>query len=247
MTLSRSLPRNLALACIALALAGGCDRVRSAMETDPKSARTAEWTTEWSPERIAENPVGYLTYAESRIDEQIRGREERLAALGARRVEIERKALSVNTKLGDARNVNVRLNTAARRADDENGWPIKFAGRTFDRAKAEAVIKATATYVDDVSPLAQAYANAIGRLDATEIALNNDIVNLQRLREKIGLDLERVRLNEGVAELTELRKTEAELASFSRTLADMSSDLTVEDLRAVSNQPEPVDVESLLK
>lgn len=238
-----SLRAFIGLGLLAAGLAAGCNRGPGGEDT----GSTATWTTDWTPERIAADPAGYLAYAGTRVEDQIRGREERLAAIEARKAEIAQKAAGVKARFADAKNVNERLAAAARRADDEDGWPLKFAGRTFDKAKADAVLAATQTYLTDIEPLVQAYENALARLDGATAQLNNDILKLRRMGEKIGLDLERVRLNQGVAELTELRKTEAELSAFSATLADMSGDLTLDELSTVNTKSEQVDVESLLK
>jgi hypothetical protein len=54
--------------------------------------------------------------------------------------------------------------------------------------------------------------------------LRADLAGLAQMREKLALDLERVRLNQGLAELSELRQTEAKLANFSATLAGLTDD-----------------------
>ncbi|MCC6581205.1 MAG: hypothetical protein IT440_12280, partial [Phycisphaeraceae bacterium] len=68
-----------------------------------------------------------------------------------------------------------------------------------------------------------------------------------RMREKISLDRERVKLNQGMAELGDLHRTETELVSFAKTLADISDDAMLGQLGSFDNAKEAVDAESLLK
>lgn len=234
--------RHLPLAAAGLLLlAAGCGRPPSDPVPPPGPPTTAE--ADWTPERIAANPDGYLQYADNRIREQVAGRERRLAELDQRRAEIDRKSSDLLQKVADARNINSRLATAIQRAEDEDRWPLKFGGQSFSRDKATSVLAATAAYQKDREPLAAAYRDALQKIDGAQRALRADLAGLAQMREKLALDLEKVRLNQGLAELAELRQTEAKLANFSATLAGLTDDPLV---GAPTNVPD-VDVNDLLK
>ncbi len=70
--------------------------------------------------------------------------------------------------------------------------------------------------------------------------------NLASLRDKLALDLERVKLNQGMAELDTLRKTETQLASMSAALSKMSDDQAAPVLSTAAKTSH-VDIDSLLK
>jgi hypothetical protein len=103
-----------------------------------------------------------------------------------------------------------------------------------------------AQFVADRTDLVSAYRDAMNRVDGTEATLKADIEKLSRMRERIGIDLERVKLNEGLAELGDLHRTETELASFARTLASMSDESMLGRLGTFDKATESVDAESLL-
>jgi chromosome segregation ATPase len=233
-------PLSLALAA-GLLLAAGCGKPPggSAAPPGPPPAGDEAWT----PERIAADPDGYLQYAYARIRQQVAGREQRLAQLEQRRGEIDAKSADLLQRVADAQNIHARLATAIQRAEDEDRWPLKFAGHTFSREKATAVLAATAAYQKERAPLAAAYREALDKLAATQRALRADLAGLGQMREKLALDLERVRLNRGMAELAELRQTEAKLANFSATLAGLTDD----PLTAPASNVPDVDVNDLLK
>lgn len=223
-------------------LAGGCGK--PLLKAPAAPAPPAESDAAWTPERIAANPDGYLQYADNRIRQQVAGREQRLAELDRRRAEIDRKSSDLLQRVADAQNIQTRLAAAIQRAEDEDRWPLKFAGHTFSREKASAVLAATASYQKEREPLAGAYRDALQKIESAQRTLRNDLAGLAQMREKLALDLERVRLNQGLAELSELRQTEAKLANFSATLAGLTDD-------PLAGAPAPnvpdVDVNDLLK
>ena len=247
--LGTSAARWLAVACLA---AAGCgkvaDSVRSAVKASgatTAAAKVAE--TNWPPERISKVPAGYLACAQKQIEAQIAEREKRLNTLEARKREITTRSSALAGKLQDVQNVHDRLAAACRRADDEDRWPAKVGGREFDKAKAQSIIESSERYVQDYRPLVDAYADAVHRLEATEAALKGDLYNLGRLREKTEIDMERIQINQGIAELGDLKQREAELASFSTTIADMSGDAAIGSDVLNRKPADNIDVDSLLK
>lgn len=237
---------------VAAALLGGCSQesssvIRGKLEKFlPRRANAQEPKGGWTPEAIAANPAGYLQHADAAIGAQIDGRRQKLAQLTTTRSGIESRAQALSTKMADAENVIKRMKTAMQRAADEDHWPVRMAGRTFDQAQADAVMQSLAKFVADRTDLVSAYRDAMNRVDGTEATLKADIEKLSRMRERIGIDLERVKLNEGLAELGDLHRTETELASFARTLASMSDESMLGRLGTFDKATESVDAESLL-
>lgn len=238
---------------VAAALLGGCSQESSSV-IRAKLARMKPGTGEalvpeggWTPEAIAANPSGYLQHAEAAIGTQLDGRRQKLSALHKTRADIASRADALTTRVTNAENVIKRLRTAVQRAEDEDHWPARMAGRTFDRAQADAVLLSLTQFVADRQELVSAYQDALSRVARTEAKLKTDLESLTRMRERIGIDRERLKLNEGLAELGDLHRTETELASFARTLADMSDEAMLGRLGTYDKAAEGVDAESLLK
>lgn len=201
----------------------------------------------WSPEKIAADPAGYLQYANGKVATQIQGRKTKLAQLAQRKADVEARAGALTQKVADAENIIKRMKTAMQRADDENNWPVKMAGRSFEQAKAEGVIKSLEQFIADRQSLVAAYTDAMNRINGAVNTMTADIENLTRMREKMGLDLERVRLNQNIAEIGDLHKTETELSAFAKTLADMSDDSSLVNLGSLARTNETLSAESLLR
>jgi hypothetical protein len=213
-----------------------------AISGDPKTSFSE---VEWSPERIASDPEGYLVYSSQQVQQQIKAREKRLEQLSQRRAELSRKRDELLGKMSEVANFRRRLDSAYQRALDEDRWPVRLAGRTFDRERVKVILSETQQWLNDREPLAEAYNAAFRKMDETQQALRNDIRILNQLGERIALDIERVKINQGNAELDQLRKNESELASLSRTLAQMS-----EEQVSVPSDAQPtaqIDIDALLK
>ena len=196
--------------------AGGGANSSKTVEVEPQRS--------WSAEDIAADPTGYLVYAQGQIDRQVADRKVRLASLADRARDVQQKKAAFDEKFTGVENVLARFETAIRRADDEDRWPLKIAGRSFDQPQARAIVAQSKQFLADHAALAQAYDQAAARLRQATSDLQADVAKLARLREKLALDLERVKLTQGMEELGLLRQTEAEIAGFARDLAQMADD-----------------------
>lgn len=203
---------------------------------------------EWTAEEIAKDPAGYMKWADTKIARQIDDRQERQRQVGGRLAEIGLKQKNFAQNLSDIANLNKRMTQAIQRAEDEDRWPLVLGGQSFDRARAQAVLDQTSRYVADRTPMATAYDQALGKLRDADRSLQADIEQLKRLREKLALDLERIRISQGVEELAALRQTESAISGFARELTAMAEEATLATSSMPQGEPPaPVDVDTFLK
>jgi DNA repair exonuclease SbcCD ATPase subunit len=228
---------------VALSSLGGCGRKQSS----PAAATTQpSQNKQWTSDEIAKDPQGYLVWSDAQIQNQIQQRNDRLKMLSERQSAIAARQKELKDNLDAVENVRNRLEQAYQRAQDEDRWPVQMAGRKFERAKAQQILDDTAKYLQDRKPLADDYDQAIQKMTDTGRRLQDDIDSLKRLHEQLALNLEQIRMRQGMEELDQLRKTESELAEFSKMLG--SNDSMV-DLASLKDPPpaQTVDVDSLLK
>jgi hypothetical protein len=220
--------------------AGGCGKEPAKPASPPKPAAK----TEWSQDEMASDPEGYLRWALTRLEDQKKVREERLAKIDAQRKEIVGKRASYAAKVDDCDNIVKRMRVAIRRAEDEDRWPVSLGGRNFERGKADQVIQACEKLMTDERPRVQIYDDALAKLDAASATFRSDLNKLADVRAKVELDLERVRLSQGVAELAQLKKTEAEIAHYAKILGSVADDVSA---ASRVQEPSAPDLDSLLK
>jgi chromosome segregation ATPase/predicted small lipoprotein YifL len=235
-------------AALPLVLAGvlaaliGCGR-EGPKSAPPKPAAPGE--REWSDDEMATDPEGYLKWADGQLASQIAQREERLTSLKGKRKEITERR---NSFVGDYEaiaNLESRLGTATRRADEEDRWPVALAGRTFSKEQADSILAEIKQFLAGRKDLASAYDGATAKLDAAEKSLREDVARLTTLREKVAADLIGYKADRANPEMEKLRKTEAEIAHYSRVLTSFA-DVNVQ---ALPNPKQPIsaNLQSILK
>lgn len=225
----------------------GCrdgDEKKPSGKTVAPSAPSYPAEKQWTNEEIAHDPEAYMRWAGEQIDRQIADRQARRARLAERLVQVRRDRQALTDKMKDVENIRKRMDAAYRRAEDEDRFPFEIAGKSFDQARAKQILAETARYLADRESLAQSYDQAVTKLDAAVGLLAADIDQLKRLREKVAIDLEQVRLNQGVEELSVLRKHEADIAAFAKTLGAMADESLTTSL-PVDTAPR-INVEELL-
>jgi hypothetical protein len=220
----RSTSLGLAVTAFAAALLCGCSE-RAATPAPPPAPPEAERA--WSAEQIAQDPAGYLRWADRKVGRQLADHEARLKRIQARLAEVQLQRQAFDENVESVQNLNRRMKQAMQRAEDEERWPLVLGGASFDAARARVVVEQTARYVEDRRPMADEYAKAVARLESSGLTLRKDMDQLGRLREKIALDIERIGVNQGVEELAALRQTESEIAGFADTLGRMADDSAV--------------------
>jgi DNA repair exonuclease SbcCD ATPase subunit len=207
----------IALAAAGLAApfaAAGCGKKAA----PPKTKAIGE---EWSPEEIAEDPDAYFQWADAQIRDQVAQREALLKTIAAKRPDIEARRKQRSDDIAELENFMKRLETAVRRAEDEDRWPVQVGPHRYERERARTLLQTIPKQVDLRRPLAQEYEKAAADMDQKAQALRAQIASLGELRETVALHAERARISKGVDDLTRLGRAATEIANFSRSLGTM--------------------------
>jgi hypothetical protein len=237
------------LAGVALTAAVGCCAGCKSQPPapPPKTAAVAPADKEWTPDEIAKDPESYMKWADAQVAKQIGDRKSRLASLSARLVDIQAKRQTLQEKLDAVKNIHDRMETAMRRADDEDRWPLQMGGQSYEQSEAKAIVEQSSKYIEDRRSLAVAYDQAVEKVQAMSVLLTAQVEDLNRLRERLALDLERVRLSQGMEELENLKKTTAEISGYAKTVGTMADETLNETLpEDKSKESDKVDIESML-
>ena len=243
--LAPSSPAACVLASFVVAAIGGCgdEPRRSPALGAPATPAPAPPKTSWTSDEMAADPEGYLQWADQNLAAQIETRRQRIATVTQRVGELDARRTGFGTNLDDVRNIEKRLGDALRKAEEEDRLPVRMGGRTFEREKAKAILVELHRLLEERSPLQQTYDDGLARLRQVEAGLAADIQRLTALRDKLAIDLEQVRVSHGVAELEQLRTTEAEISHYAKILGSMAEEAT----GTLPAAPPPVDLEKLLE
>lgn len=225
----------------------GCSQEQPAKPTDKPKVSAIPDDKVWTADEVAADPTAYMNWADGRIGRQIEDRQKRINAITGKIKDVESRYQSMRDNLTNTANIKSRMEMAIRRAEDEDRWPISMAGRTFDKTEAQKIITQTTRYLEDRKPLASAYDQAIERLNGMHNVLSREIGELKRLREKMDLDLEAVKLSQGLEDLDKLRKTEADIAGYAKALGSMADDSLIDAFPDPQGSEEKVDMNTFMK
>lgn len=174
----------------------------------PAAAPVAK--TEWTTDEIASDPEGYLKWADDNIDGQIRQRREMLASISERRSQVESRQKVVADQLAELK----RLHSLVKEAEAANRWPVRVDSRVIEKEKGVALLAQIPKQVELRLPLARDYDEALSAMAGRQSQLEEDIASLEILKQRIALDVERVRLSRDVDELAKLSRSSQEISSF---------------------------------
>jgi hypothetical protein len=233
----------IVLLAAAVVIGGGCDR-RKNVVVNPVKKPAAE-KADWTPQEIAADPEGYITWSQQQVDKQIAKRQGDRQLLADRRAKIEEKRQLLRDNIRDVQNIHDRLEQARQNAEDEDRWPIKIGVWTFDREKAKSVLSQTAQYIKERQPLDETYDQIFAKMNSMDATYGADIDKLRDLRVKLDADLENVRLNKGMAEVEKLRATQSQLASMASAAAASNNDPL--KITAPKEPPGKVNIDDMLK
>ena len=238
----------LARVCVAAAIAAatfGCDSDKAGGgkgregKAAAKTARKYPLEKVWTADEIAADPEGYMVWAGGRVDDQVHERTKRLHAVQNHLQKIRDRQEALKTRLGQLRNVQMRMEQAVRRAEDEDRWPASMGGKQFSRDEAQDIIRQARQYVQDNQPLVGAYDKAVARAESAAQSLQRDLNRLAQYRERLDLDLGNIRLAQGMDQVKLLREKEQDIARFTKTLGTMADDSLGESL---PDEKQPTDV-----
>ncbi|MFI5378416.1 MAG: hypothetical protein ACHRHE_03845 [Tepidisphaerales bacterium] len=231
---------------VAALIGGGCDR-RAKSGGSQTTQQPPAKRTEWSAADISKDPQGYLQWSDQQVAAQIAANERKLQAIQNSRTQFSDKRNTLLENINDVANINKRLSEAVQRAEDEDRWPVRMGDRSFSREKAQTILQQTKQYVEERQPMSTKYDQFLQKLDDTAASVRAENVRLAELRDKIALDIEAVKLNQGMAEVEKLRSAESQLRQMSSAVAAISSENDPLQIAPPKEPPGRVNIDDMLK
>jgi hypothetical protein len=231
-----------AVAAVLAALLFGCSR-KPAPPPAPKPPADRVWT----PEEMAKDPEGYLVWADAKVQSQSAASEARLKTLRERMEQVRARKAQLDENLAGAENIRARMEQNIRRGEDEDREPFEMAGERFTIEQGRQVVAGAQRYIENNRPLAQKYDELVGKFEAAVEDLAGKIDAMRRMHERLGLDIEQVRLNQGSTETEKLNQTQAEIGGFATALTRSEETIGLAALAGADKQPDKVDIHTFLK
>ena len=187
---------------------------------------------QWPPERIAKDPEGYCAFAGEQLDSQLRSLGDRRGELVAKRESLKSQKESFDENIAEITNLFGRARKAYGKAEDEDRWPVKFAGQSFSREKLKSLLVTTTRYIDARKPLAQQYGSTLQKIEDQLRRLNAQVERMRQQQEKLSLDLERIKISKQGDALGDLNQTAFDIAAITENLGreEGGNSLSLDDL-----------------
>ena len=206
---------------------------RTGSKTVPRPApEPALQKDQWPPERIAKDPVGYCAFAGEQLDSQLRSLGDRRGELVAKRESLKSQKESFDENIAEITNLFGRAKKAYGKAEDEDRWPVKFAGQSFSREKLKSLLVTTTRYVDARKPLAQQYGSTLQKIEDQLRRIDTQVERMRQQQEKLSLDLERIKISKQGDALGDLNQTAFDIAAITENLGreEGGNSLSLDDL-----------------
>jgi DNA repair exonuclease SbcCD ATPase subunit len=191
----------------------------------------ARQATEWTPENIQKDPVGYLTWAL----EQCEKSEQKLAAsklsLKSKKNQIDRSLTANQAELSDYSKLLQEAKAVYKEAKAENKWPASLRGRSFEEAALKGKIVEAHDKVKNLEGLVQTYSQSQAVIDRRLTEIEQKVTEVNKLRNKLSTDLEVAKVKQSVEGIGEISDKLGAIMDTTSALVSSSAEATsLEDL-----------------
>jgi hypothetical protein len=188
--------------------------------------------SEWTPENIAQDPVGYLTWAQgefSRIERNLKGHKQ---ALLTRKIEVQAKLKDEDAAEKTLAKVLTRLKGDYRGAVSTKDWSeVKVDGKNVSESEMRDLILEADARLARAVRKQSVYRQYETRVEEELKKVDKMLKDLQTKREEIDEQLEFVKMDRTVADYTSLMNKVDSVLNTSKAIGENEADkLSVDDL-----------------
>jgi hypothetical protein len=206
----------LALSLVSLV---GCARQEVSETEDPAVIRVASTpataTTAsgvpgkpgWDDGEILVDASECLKFVDEHLGTRAREIESCISSVKERLEAIRKQHTRFLENMGEVENFSNRFDTAKRRAEDEDRWPLIMGGHSFVQAKTFVVQERLHDYLGQRRPLVEAYRDRIDKDQKMIQRLQGEREGIPALLESFRLQHEIVSVTPSLEGLSKLRKT----------------------------------------
>jgi len=201
--------------------------------SDPFSTKVDEGVrqaTEWTPENIQEDPVGYLTWA---LKETLKTEEKLEASALSLRTKLNQANREQQAKDADLTNYNKLLDEAKtlyRESAANESWPAELRGNSMEERKLKSTIVEANDKVNQLQELVTTYTNTGKLIERKLDEVEMKITEVRKLKNKLDTDLEIAKVQKSVEGIGEINDRLNAIMDTSAALVDSGTELSLEDL-----------------
>jgi chromosome segregation ATPase len=158
--------------------------------------RAWENFSQWTPENIAKNPIGYLDFAEKQAKETMTSLKASEISLAQRKAKLDGMKEDADKKIAAGTAALGELKTTYSAAEEASSWPVEWRGEKRTRDFVRSQIKSLFAQVESQKGLVSKITTGLVQLDAQSNKLMEARAQLQRQLAEIGTNREMLRVNQ---------------------------------------------------
>jgi chromosome segregation ATPase len=152
--------------------------------------------TEWTPENIKKDPVGYLNSAIEQIDETKKKLGAAQLALTTQRNDISNSLEKYSTDKSNYERLMPELKETYEKADTKNDWPATVRGHKFDKGELRRKIVECNHDLQKATTLTDSYSGAKGKVVDRLDEVNDQLTKIESVRTDLTTKLETAKVQQ---------------------------------------------------
>ena len=148
----------------------------------------------WTPENIAKDPKGYLSFCEEKTNEAIQKCKASKIAISGQQAKLEQMRQDTEDKLKVGEKALGELKELYRKAETDKKWPLTWQGKELEQEQAKRQVLRLAGEIESKTKLAKEYKGAgdqlrvqLTKVDDAFDRANEQLSTIKVNREKLAV------------------------------------------------------------
>lgn len=211
-----------------LAIVTGCDALKGPVATN-LDTKIKELTS-WQPKAIAQDPVGFMTHAITASDGIVLEMKAAQIGIAQQRAITERRVVSNAAERNAVKALFAEFRTAYQEANTAQTWPKMVQGVCYTEQNLRNQVVALAKRFEVCQGESKRLPEFQARLSSYATQLEQRLIEAQAAKSEFARQLEVVRMNKAVTDLSALESQVQALADTASFLENSSGVPTVGQL-----------------
>lgn len=211
--------------------------------SDPFSTKVDEATrqaTQWTPENIQKDPVGYLTWAQSECDAIGQRLEAQALSLRTKMNQSSREATAKGAELRSYQQLFREAKEKYQQSASAQSWPADLRGISLTEQQLKKKIVEAHQRVEALTKLVSTYSQTSKALERKLAEVSTKQEETSQLKRKLSTDLEIAKVKKTVADIGAISDRLNAIMDTSGALVSTPEEPSLEDLVQPS-QTEQID------
>lgn len=194
--------------------------------------------TEWTPENIKKDPVGYLTWALDEVGKTQNKLEASVLGMKTRKNAIDRSLEKHQAESSQEAKLLDELKAAYTNASSSasTAWPVTVRSFTFDETTLKRKVVEVSDRIKNTASLVETYTKTRDVIDSKLREVDAKLAEVVKLKSRLETDLEIAKVNKSVEGIDSLGDTLNAIVDTSHALAQTAADdVSVDDMIKPSN------------